>query len=54
MSFNGSCRACVAHIEQFDAGDPINMDFDLLLIDGDFDAAGGALDVTLMPPDQII
>lgn len=41
-------------VSQFDAGDPITMNFDLTLLDGDLDLAGGSFDVTLTPPDQII
>ena len=42
-------------IEQVDAGDPINMKFDLLLADGDGDTVlmNDVIDVTLAPPDLI-
>ena len=41
-------------VEQFDAGDPVNMNFDLVLLDGDLDPSAGSFDVALTPPDQII
>jgi len=41
-------------LSEFDAGDPVNMDFNLLVRDGDFDTAGGSLDITLTPPDTIL
>ena len=41
-------------IEQFDAGDPIAMAFNLALRDGDFDISTGMIGVTLTPPDLIL
>jgi hypothetical protein len=41
-------------IEQFDAGDPITMAFNLGLRDGDFDVSSGMIGVTLTPPDLIL
>ena len=41
-------------VSQFDAGDPITMNFDLDLFDGDGDSSSGNFGVTLTPPDTII
>ncbi|HEX5377003.1 MAG TPA: hypothetical protein VFW47_00420, partial [Phenylobacterium sp.] len=41
-------------IEQFDAGSPVSMSFNVAVTDGDLDQAFGTIGVSLTPPDFIL